>query len=194
MINMRVRGVPAVLLAAGVSLVLAVPSIAQHSQTGQLMRLQVLGLETGNRFGINQVYNGFGCTGKDESPGLKISGVPTTAKSLAITIFDPDAPTQSGWWHWVAYNLPVTTTGLAENASATGLPSPAQQGPNDFGMTGFGGACPPAGSPAHHYRVILWAEKVASIGAPKGASAALIDYLIEANALAHKTVVVKYGR
>jgi Raf kinase inhibitor-like YbhB/YbcL family protein len=113
---------------------------------------------------------------------------------LAVTIFDPDAPTQSGWWHWLAYDLPATTTSLAENASATGLPTAAKQGPNDFGTVGFGGVCPPAGAPAHHYRVTVWALNTATLGAPAGSSAALIDYLIEGDAIAHRTEVVRYGR
>jgi len=85
-------------------------------------------------------------------------------------MFDPDAPTQSGWWHWLAYDLPTTTTQLKENASKTGLPQGAKQGQNDFGFgsTGYGGVCPPAGSPPHPYRVTLWALKVGTL-VPLGA-------------------------
>ena len=191
---MRRAGILAVLSVACVSLVFAATAIAKHRSFNGPLRLQVLGLEPGRRFGLDQVYNGFGCSGKDESPELRITGVPAAAKSLAITIFDPDAPTQSGWWHWLVYDLPTTTTHLAENASATGLPQGAAQGPNDFGTAGYGGVCPPAGSPAHHYRVTVWALNVSALGAPSGASAAFISYLIEADTIAHRTVVVKYSR
>lgn len=191
---MRRRGAFAVFLVVCASLALAATTSAKH-RSDRGLSLQVLGLEHGHRFGLDQVYNSFGCTGKNESPGLHISGVPTpTAKSLAITIFDPDAPTQSGWWHWLVYNLPATPTlDLAENASAAGLPQGATQGPNDFGTSGYGGVCPPQGSPAHHYRVTVWALKD-QLTVPPGSSAALIDYLIETDAIAHRTVIVKYSR
>ena len=191
---MRRAGVLAVLSAVCVSLVFAATTIAKHRSFEGRLRLHVLGLEPGRRFGLDQVYNGVGCSGKDESPELGITGVPAAAKSLAITIYDPDAPTQSGWWHWLVYDLPATTTHLAENASATGLPQGAAQGPNDFGAARYGGVCPPAGSPAHHYRVTVWSLKVSALGAPSGASAAFISYLIEANTIARRTVVVKYSR
>jgi Raf kinase inhibitor-like YbhB/YbcL family protein len=188
------RGALAISLAACVSLVLAATTIAKHGPPHGRLGLQVMGLQPGDRFGIDQVYNSFGCTGKDESPGLRISGVPASAKSLAVTIFDPNAPTQSGWWHWLVYDLPMTTTNLGENASAAGLPQGAKQGPNDFGTIGYGGVCPAQGSPPHHYRVTVWALKIAQLGAPTDSTAALIDYLIEANAITHRTVIVKYSR
>ena len=200
---MRLHSVRAVLVAACVSLALAATATAKHNSPVRHLRLQVMGLDHGQRFGIDQVYDGLGCHGLNESPGLLISGVPKAAKSLAITIFDPDAPTQSGWWHWLVYDLPPGATQLNEDASRKRTSerpgAPSAQGPNDFGFgsTGYGGVCPPAGSPPHHYRVTLWALKVGSLvrlGAQPGASAALIDYLIEANAIAHRTVTVRYSR
>lgn len=177
----------------------AVSLLALTSASTAIAKLQLhlLGLQPGNRFGIDQVYNGFGCTGRNLSPALRITGVPVGTKSLAITIHDPDAPTQSGWWHWLVYDLPATTKRLAEGAGAAGgaaLPAGAHQGPNDFGGLDYGGVCPAAGARAHRYRVILWALKVRTLGAPTGASAALIDYMIEADAIAHQTVVVRYSR
>ncbi len=160
------------------------------------LQVRVLSLQPGQRFGSNQVYNGFGCTGRNLSPALHISGVPAHTKSLAVTIHDPDAATQSGWWHWLLYDLPVKTRRLAEGAGSAGgkLPSGARQGPNDFGSRDYGGVCPPAGDRPHRYHVTLWALKVSSLAAPASASAALIDYLIEANAIAHRTVIVRYSR
>ena len=87
-----------------------------------------------------QVFNGFGCSGKNVSPELKWSGAPAGTKSFAVTVYDPDAPTGSGWWHWVVYNLP---------ADGKGLPAGAVQGRTDFGANAFGGACPPQGDKPH---------------------------------------------
>lgn len=180
---------------AFVVLVATVIVLASAPTAMAKLRLRVLGLEPGHRFGGDQVFNGFGCTGGNLSPKLKIAGVPAGVESLAMTIHDPDAATQSGWWHWLVYDLPATTQRLAEGASSRGgLPEAAQQGPNDFGERAYGGVCPPAGDRAHRYRVTLWALKVSTLGAPTGASAALIDYLIEADAVAHSTVVVRYAR
>jgi len=100
-----------------------------------------------------QVFNGMGCTGGNTSPALAWTGAPAAAKSFAVTIYDPDAPTGSGWWHWVVYNLPATTTSLpagAGDASKNLLPAGAVQGNTDFGAPGYGGACPPAGDKPHH--------------------------------------------
>jgi Raf kinase inhibitor-like YbhB/YbcL family protein len=164
---------------------------------GAGLRLHVLGLRPDGHFGHNQVYDGLGCKWRNLSPAVRISGAPTRTKSLAITIFDPDVPNQSGRWQRLVYDLPAQTTHLAQGAGATGdarLPAGARQGPNDYGAHSYGGPCPPAGTPAHRYRVILWALKVRTLGGPTDASAALISLLIERDAIAHRTVVVPYGR
>ncbi|HEY4975308.1 MAG TPA: YbhB/YbcL family Raf kinase inhibitor-like protein, partial [Steroidobacteraceae bacterium] len=95
----------------------------------------------------DQVYSGFGCTGKNISPALSWKGAPHDTKSFALTVYDPDAPTGSGWWHWVVYNIPPDVSALPEGAGNAGgkLPAAATQGHTDFGTSGFGGACPPAG-------------------------------------------------
>jgi len=143
----------------------------------------------GDRFGKSQVNPA--CGGKGESPAIDISGIPPKTKSLAVTIFDPDAPTESGWWHWLVFDLPPTTTSIAENASAHGLPRGAEQGRNDFGDIGYGGPCPPSGT--HHYHVIVWALSVSRLKLPPHATSTLIDAFLENYEIAESTQVIKYS-
>jgi Raf kinase inhibitor-like YbhB/YbcL family protein len=144
-----------------------------------------------------QVFNGFGCSGKNVSPALKWSGAPAGTKSFALTVYDPDAPTGSGWWHWVVYNIPAGTTELTEGAGTTdgkGLPAGSVQGRTDFGAPGFGGACPPKGDKPHRYIFTVHALKTEKIEAPADASAALIGFMINANRLGQASFTAKYGR
>lgn len=144
-----------------------------------------------------QVFKGFGCSGENVSPQLTWKGAPAGTKSYAVTIYDPDAPTGSGWWHWVVYNLPGTTTSLpsgAGDASKNLLPAGAVQGRTDFGMAGFGGACPPPGDKPHRYIVTVFALKVPKIEVPVDATAALIGFNLHANKLATASMTARFGR
>jgi Raf kinase inhibitor-like YbhB/YbcL family protein len=144
-----------------------------------------------------QVFSGFGCTGQNISPALTWTPGPAGTKSYAVTVYDPDAPTGSGWWHWVVYNLPASTTSLAENAgtaNSTSLPAGTVQGRTDFGSAGFGGACPPVGDKPHRYIFTVHALKTEKIEVPADATAALIGYMINANRLAKASFTAKYGR
>src|SRR5438477_12401753 len=102
-----------------------------------------------------QLFNGFGCSGKNVSPALKWSGAPKDTKGFAPLVHDPDAPTGgAGWWHWVLFNIPASTTKLAKGAGkadGTGMPAGAQSGVTDFGSAGYGGPCPPEGDKRHRY-------------------------------------------
>jgi hypothetical protein len=144
----------------------------------------------------DQVYSGFGCSGKNISPALSWSGAPSATKSFAVTIYDPDAPTGSGWWHWVVYNIPATVTALPAGAGNAGgqLPAGALQGHTDFGTPGFGGACPPAGDKPHRYIFSVYALKTDRIDVPDEASAAMVGYMIHANSLAKASLTAHYGR
>jgi Raf kinase inhibitor-like YbhB/YbcL family protein len=144
-----------------------------------------------------QVFNGFGCSGANISPALAWKNPPSGTKSFALTVYDPDAPTGSGWWHWVVYNLPATTLGLAEGAgSADGkrLPAGTVQGRTDFGSIGFGGACPPAGDKPHRYIFTIHALKLAHLDMPPDATAAAIGFAINANRIGSATLQARYGR
>lgn len=151
----------------------------------------------GDSLRMEQVYQGFGCQGQNISPELKWSGAPQGTKSFALTVYDPDAPTGSGWWHWVVYDLPASATSLVKGAGSPeghGLPKAAKQGTSDFGSRGFGGACPPKGDKPHRYIFTVYALKTERLEVPENASAAMIGYSINANKLGSASFTAKYGR
>jgi len=142
-------------------------------------------------------FNAMGCTGQNTSPPLEWKNAPAGTKSFALLVHDPDAPTGSGWWHWVAYNIPADATALAEGAGADdghGLPKGAVQGNTDFGKPGYGGPCPPPGSGKHHYNFTLFALKVDKIDVPPGASPAMVGFNVNANALGKAKLTGLYER
>lgn len=144
-----------------------------------------------------QVFNGFGCSGKNQSPALNWTGIPTGTKSFAITVYDPDAPTGSGWWHWVIYNIPGNVSELPADAGKQEsdlLPPGAVQGRTDYGTHAFGGACPPQGDKPHRYIFTIYALKIEKIEVPSDASAALIGFMINSNSLGKASFTAKYGR
>ncbi|MEG2155890.1 MAG: kinase inhibitor [Burkholderiaceae bacterium] len=142
-------------------------------------------------------FNGFGCQGANLSPALEWRGAPAGTKSFAVTVFDPDAPTGSGWWHWVVVNLPATTTALPQGAGSAGpgaLPAGALQTRTDFGSPGFGGACPPVGDKAHRYVFTVHALKVDRLDLPADASGALVGFNLHANSLGRASLTASYRR
>ncbi len=141
-------------------------------------------------------FDGFGCNGKNMSPALKWSGAPKGAKAFAVTVYDPDAPTGSGWWHWVVINIPADVHELAPNAGALGganLPKGASQVRIDYGMAAWGGVCPPPGDAPHRYIFTVYALKD-KIEVPADATAALAGFMIHANSLGKASFTAKYGR
>ena len=142
-------------------------------------------------------FNGFGCSGENKSPALKWSGAPKATKSFAITVYDPDAPTGSGWWHWVVINIPSGITELTANAGALNsetLPKGVMQVRTDFGVAAWGGPCPPQGDKPHHYIFTVYALKTDKLQIPDDATAALTGYMIHANMLGKASFTTKYGR
>ncbi|HEV8390152.1 MAG TPA: YbhB/YbcL family Raf kinase inhibitor-like protein [Dongiaceae bacterium] len=150
-----------------------------------------------DRLTERQVLNAFGCAGADLSPALAWSAPPPGTKSLAVTIYDPDAPTGSGWWHWVAFNLPADLRALPEGAgdpNATMLPSGAVQSRTDFGIPGYGGACPPEQDAPHRYQMTVWALDVDHLDLDANASGAMVGFFLRAHAVGQATLTALYGR
>ena len=151
--------------------------------------------QIGGQLTIDEVYSGFGCTGKNISPQLKWTNAPKNTKSFALTVYDPDAPTGSGWWHWVMYNIPATTTALPAGAgNGRNAPRGSVQGQTDFGTKGYGGPCPPPGDRPHHYHFTVFALKVDRLDLPGNATAAMVGYNLNANKLGTARVTGLYGR
>jgi len=154
-------------------------------------------LKEGATLAMEQVFNGFGCQGQNVSPALAWKNPPAGVKSYAVTVYDPDAPTGSGWWHWLIFNIPSGEKGLAKNAGnpAAGLaPAGSVQGRNDFGAEGYGGACPPPGDAPHHYQFTVFALDVEKIDLDSGVSPAMVGFNLNAHMLAKDVITVRYGR
>lgn len=141
--------------------------------------------------------NVFGCSGENKSPALKWSGAPKDTKSFAVTVYDPDAPTGSGFWHWFVYNIPANVTELkldAGNASGANLPPGAKQNRIDYGFAAWGGPCPPEGDKPHRYVFTVHALKVDKLDLPADATAAVAGFMTNANTIAKASFTAKYGR
>jgi hypothetical protein len=139
-----------------------------------------------------QVSGVFGAGGEDVSPHLAWSGAPEGTQSYAVTVYDPDAPTASGFWHWAAFNLPADVNELTSGASSAGLPGGAVQLKNDGGTVGFIGAAPPPGHGPHHYWVVVHAVDVSSLDIPAEASCAFLGFNLFSHALGRATLVGTY--
>jgi hypothetical protein len=146
---------------------------------------------------MEQVFGGFGCTGRNISPALAWAGAPDGTKSFALLCHDPDAPTGgAGWWHWLVLNIPASATGLAKDsgrADGSGLPAGAVHVNTDFGGPGWGGPCPPVGDKPHRYVFTLYALKTDRIDAG-GGTASLAGYMVNGNSIGKATLTGKFGR
>ena len=153
-------------------------------------------LPAGQKIGMEFIYNDFACTGGNQSPALEWITPPASTKSLALTLFDMDAPTGSGFWHWQVIHLPVNLSSLPRNASAhlSDIAPHAIQMRNDYGNIGYGGPCPPVGVPPHHYVFTLYALSVEQLDLPNNASASLTGFMIHANEIARACLTRTYGR
>ncbi|MEW6562245.1 MAG: YbhB/YbcL family Raf kinase inhibitor-like protein [Pseudomonadota bacterium] len=152
-------------------------------------------LQPGRPMSKAQEFKGFGCDGGNVSPALNWKDAPAGTRSFAVTVYDPDAPTGSGWWHWVVYDIPATATGLPGGAVVKApLPEGAKQGRNDFGGRDFGGACPPVGDKPHRYIYTVHALKVEKLEVPEDASPALIGFMLHSNRIGQAKLTATYAR
>ncbi len=151
----------------------------------------------GGTIGLEQVFNAFGCTGKNISPALSWSGAPAGTKSFALTVYDPDAPPGGGFWHGGVFTPPASTTGLpkgAGDAHHPHLPKGAVQSRTDYGIAGYGGPCPPPGDKPHHYIFTLYALDVDKLPLDKNTSAAVVGFNLHFHTLAKASFTGLYGR
>ncbi len=151
----------------------------------------------GQKLSEVQVYDGFGVSGGNSSPHLRWEGAPPETASYAVTCFDPDAPTGSGFWHWVLYDIPADVTELAPGAasgSMEGLPKGAQHVRNDYGSKDFGGAAPPEGHGDHRYVFAVHALDLENLEVTPEAAPAIVGFNLTFHTLARAVMVPVYGR
>ncbi len=149
-------------------------------------------VKDGEQLPVAQMSGIFGAGGEDRSPRLAWSGFPDGTKSFFVTMFDPDAPTPSGFWHWAVADIPASVTELSAGAGAVGdaaLPRGAFQIPNDARLAQYVGAAPPASDPPHRYFIVVSAVDIEKSEVPKDATPALLYGALAAHTLARATIV-----
>lgn len=179
-----------------VGAVLALGVLAAGTASAQDFTLTSPALADGGTIKAENVFKGGGCTGGDISPALHWSGAPSGTKSFAVTLYDPDAPTGSGWWHWAIFDIPPTAAGLLRNAGnpkAHLAPKGSIQVRNDFSIVGYGGPCPPKGDPPHHYVFTVFAVAVAKLPANAQSTPAAVGFNLHYHTLGKATLTGRYG-
>ena len=146
------------------------------------------------QIGNDQVFNSFGCTGKNISPQLRWQNAPKGTKSFAVTAYDPDAPTGSGWWHWVVFNIDKSVDAIKTGASTKAMPAGAVESITSYGSKGFGGACPPAGDKPHRYIFTAYALDIEKIDQSADARPELIGFFLNSHAIAKASIMAYFGR
>ncbi len=139
-----------------------------------------------------QVSGIFGAGGEDVSPHLAWSGAPTGTQSFAVTVYDPDAPTASGFWHWAVYNIAADVSELPTGASGSDMPDGAVELNHDGGGPGYLGAAPPPGHGPHHYYTVVHAVDVAKLDLPAGAAPAILGFNLFSHTLGRAIIVPVY--
>jgi Raf kinase inhibitor-like YbhB/YbcL family protein len=166
-----------------------------NAREGAAMKLRSDSFKDGDYLGFDHVLSaeyGFGCRGGNRSPHLAWEGAPAGTKSFAVTCFDPDAPTGSGFWHWVVVNIPPHVSELALDAGnpASGrLPAGALSVRTDFGKPGYGGPCPPEGDHPHRYLFTVHAVSMDALSVTADTSAAVVGFYLNFNTLAKASLM-----
>jgi Raf kinase inhibitor-like YbhB/YbcL family protein len=149
--------------------------------------------DLGGQFSNEFASNTFGCNGGNKSPQLEWQNAPEGTQSFAITMYDPQAPTGSGWWHWVIFDIPAHTHQLKQGAGNPTLalaPAGSIQGNTDFGVPGYGGPCPPVNDAAHGYVITIYALKTGKLDVTDKVSPALVGFMLHQNVIAKASLIV----
>lgn len=172
---------------------LSLPILASETTAGPIFQLTSANLKQNQAQTQLHYWNQFGCTGGNVSPELTWKNAPKGTKSFAITFYDHDAPTGSGFWHWVAYNIPSNITHLDQGAaSERKLPEGTVEGNTDLGKPGWFGSCPPIGR-KHRYTYTVYALKTDTLEVPSSSPAAYVGFFLWQNTIAKATLTVTAG-
>jgi len=149
-------------------------------------------IQEGSRMAAKFSANTFGCTGNNTSPQLNWKDAPKGTKSFAITAYDPDAPTESGFWHWQVINIPANITSIKQGQS--GQLKQGKELTTDYGTKGYGGPCPPKGHGMHRYQFTVWALPMETLPVDDNTSSAVVGFMLNANALDKARITATYVR
>jgi Raf kinase inhibitor-like YbhB/YbcL family protein len=162
------------------------------AKNGATLRVSSESFADGSKIPMENVFTG--CGGKNTSPQLAWSGAPSGTKSFAITCFDPDAPTGAGYWHWLAFNIPASVSSLRAGDGNGDAPAGGSGGYSDFGMTQYGGPCPPPSDGDHRYIFTVYALDVDKIdGASAATTGATLVFKMRGHVLATGSITGKFG-
>lgn len=142
--------------------------------------------DLGGQFTQTFIAANMGCSGNNQSPELHWTNAPDGTKSFAVTMYDPDAPTGSGFWHWVVVDIPVTASQLKRGM----IPPGSLTSANDTGAPGYQGPCPPEGDAPHRYIITVYALNTEKLGTTAKATAALTGFLLNKAAIAKASLIV----
>jgi Raf kinase inhibitor-like YbhB/YbcL family protein len=188
------------LVPAAIVLLLQVGLSAGQTKSAAKAKFMLSSPDTKLAAKVPEMYtaNLFGCSGGNQSPPLQWSGAPAGTKSFVLTLFDPDEHGDpSGWWHWIVYDLPATTTSLPKGAGVEHgnvLPSGTMQGRTDLGTDAYHGPCPDKGDPPHRYTFTIYALSVDKLDVPADSSGAMVVSTEKDHLLGKAVFVAHYGR
>ncbi len=171
-------------------------SLFSNEAIAQKSSFTLASKDLGNFFSLKQVYHKYNCGGENVSPELYWKNAPKNTKSFAITMFDPDAPTGKGWWHWLAFDIPIQISEFPSGAGsyyAHLLPPVIIQSINDYKEYGYGGPCPPPGKP-HRYFISIYALDTVSLGLNKNTPPEIVYKKILKHSLNKAEIMSLYGR